>query len=264
MVLFSVEHMSQYLSSIQHLYTYEKNEHQHKTITKYLFFELFSLLRTCLYNKILRSKPIIIHWKQRTKKMQFDEQNSFKLQTSFLHNKSEIVPGALLGQGKFCSVRAITILDAEQQTRDDESDQLLHENDYSKTKNGKYALKYLNKETCSIPSQFQTAIIDITVETKILSGLKHPHILKLHGFNKDEIFTPNYFIILERLELTLFSVMDEWRESEDYCITKMNMKGRNRKRLKHTMHNIFKIVSSVSSALSYLHKKKILHRDIVS
>ena len=224
-----------------------------------------------------------------SKKISFRFQNSPFFQDKKIDNISsfktnEITLGALLGKGEFCSVREISsIIPNGQGTCNPESYKMIpQEEDHqkmalkkaiiasncSKKKGNKYAIKFLNETSCLIPSQFETAITDITAETKILAALDHPHIIKLHGFNKDELFTSDYFIILERLELTLHDVLDDWKRSstkipskkmrEKKIMSKLferNAKEKKKYKMR-SLANIINIAASVSSALSYLHNKR--------
>ena len=215
--------------------------------------------------------------------MQVDEKVALLFQNSSLfQNKKaddilsfkmdEITPGALLGKGEFCNVREISSIDPDyDHTTYTESHELFSQGEDTQkmvlkkaiiasncfnTNGKKYVIKYLNEEARLIPSHFETAISDITVETKFLAALRHPHIIKLHGFNKDELFSSDYFMVLERLEITLFSVMHDWRISSENKLMETVVRTRSKKRMKWSIHNILKILSSVSSALSYLHKKR--------
>lgn len=189
---------------------------------------------------------------------------------------SEITPGPLLGMGEFCSVRAISKIDVGDQLNRTESRQIGSNQDqdillekrgkiigsFSRKKAKRYAIKYLHQEADRLPSQYQTGIVDITVETKILSALDHPNIIKLCGYNERALFSPDYFIIIERLDYTLSDLMCEWKKINTKNKINSLISIKNRKYLKPSFQNIIKIGMSVSSAISYLHKKRVLHRDI--
>jgi len=189
---------------------------------------------------------------------------------------SEIVPGPILGMGEFCAVRAISRFQLVENSNQCKREQLLNNQDqenssekrgklsgtFSKKKAKRYVIKYLHKDDGRIPTQFQTGIIDITVETKILSALDHPNIIKLYGYNERALFSPDYFIILERLDYTLGDLMVEWKKNNGKKNFSALMSIKNRKFMKSSLDNVIKIVSSISSAIWYLHKRRVLHRDI--
>lgn len=186
-------------------------------------------------------------------------------------NLSELSLGGLLGMGEFCIVQEISRVslsrcmkslpdnnkifscDGEQETTIMKKTQMAKNS--SAKKGQKYAIKFLHKEVAMIPSQFQTAILDLTVETTILSILDHPNIVKLYGFNKQELFRPGYFIILEQLDSTLHELMQEWINPERKK-SRLKLFERGKKNFrKPTLQNKINIISSVFSALSYLHER---------
>ena len=42
-------------------------------------------------------------------------------------------------------------------------------------------------------------VVNLAVETTFLSSLSHPHIIKLRALGAEEMLSPNYFIVTDRL-----------------------------------------------------------------
>jgi len=192
---------------------------------------------------------------------------------------SELTLGTELGKGEFCVVQLISkielsphhessnslenkIFSANLNIDDDvESRNIMKENYYNGMRKGEeYVVKRLSNTVKSNASLFQRGIIDLTVETKILSAISHPNIIKLRGFDKQALFRPSYFIMLERLYFTLNDKMEEWNNGKK--IRKRISRVFVRNSVKKMLIEKLEIAASLSSALAYLHTLRIVHRDL--
>ena len=116
------------------------------------------------------------------------------------------------------------------------------------------AMKCLRPQIRSDMTQFTIGAEDLVHETAVLASLNHPNIIKLHGRasgNLAEAFMLNdgYFILLDRLSETLHDRIDSWKGHPMFSSIKPTMKQ-------------LEVAHIVAGAMSYLHSKKIIFRDL--
>ena len=143
-----------------------------------------------------------------------------------------------------------------------------------KNMQSRYAIKMLRQEVINDPTKlYYQGIMDLNSETVLLSNIEHPNIIKLraiatsHTFNAR--FQKQYFIILDRLYDTLEKkVHVEWKQRHQRMGGNSSSKfikqmlDRNQSKSKQLW--LEKMIASheLSTALSYLHSKRIIHRDL--
>ena len=176
--------------------------------------------------------------------------------------------GNVLGCGEFCVVQSVNTINVIEHKGDKSSSYEIFPPNFSKgddleskgrmaencarksARREKYVVKYLKEEVKSNPSSFRQAIIDLTIETQILSVVNHPNIVKLQGFNKEALFEPSYFIVLDQLKSTLEDKMEGWMKEKRSRTSLSNLVPRKKsQRVKEKL----KIATSLSCALAYLH-----------
>ena len=137
---------------------------------------------------------------------------------------SEIEAGKILGQGTFCSVLALehVYLDhrhnkkaadvhnhkEKAQGRKFISDNIISDGKY------RYAMKKIARGTFQKfgPLEFAVAVIDLATEAKLLSVIQHKHIIKMRAFSDVDYCSENFFIILDRLNMTLNEQVRIWKK----------------------------------------------------
>jgi len=63
--------------------------------------------------------------------------------------------------------------------------------------------------------QCYQALLDLVVETYILAAISHQNIIKLCAIRDGDIFSPRYFIVLERLDETLERrIYNDWKKKK--------------------------------------------------
>lgn len=140
-----------------------------------------------------------------------------------------------------------------------------------------YVIKHLKHSLMTTPKAFQMAAVDLAVEAHFLSTLRHPHILKLRGIAGDGISAyrsgrhDSYFLIYDRMEETLEQRLEKWRHQElefDEHEPLSVMVDRTMRLGKTTDHHCgdysepLKYASQIASALSYMHERDVIYRDL--
>jgi len=125
----------------------------------------------------------------------------------------------------------------------------------SKREHKSLAMKCLRPQIRSDEEQFRIGAEDLVHETAILANLSHPNIIKLYGRASGSLtdaFRTNdgYFILLDKLECTLLDRIDTWLKKPD----SISGPSVNPEQLN--------VAHSIANAMSYLHSKKIIFRDL--
>ncbi|KAL7468285.1 hypothetical protein ACHAXS_008505 [Conticribra weissflogii] len=143
------------------------------------------------------------------------------------------------------------------------------------------AMKCLRPQIRSNPEQFLIGVDDLIHETAILSSLDHPHIIALHGRRRSSSGTmktgndldeeeddltqafrkvdDGYFILLDRLTDTLDVRMERWKAIGTRAGSTV---GGGRLTKNPPSLPQLKTAYSIADALSYLHSKQIVFRDL--
>ena len=114
-----------------------------------------------------------------------------------------------------------------------------------------FAMKCLRPQARYGHEQFMIGVDDLLKETTMLASLDHPNIIKIHGRGAGDKYhriTDGIFILLDRLTETLDERITRWK----------NMGGKN-ETLPLTQ---IKVAVSIADAMSYLHSKMIIFRDL--
>lgn len=134
------------------------------------------------------------------------------------------------------------------------------------TANKKFVVKHLNPKLASNPKKLVVGAKDLVMEAHFLSALDHENIIRLRGWAAAGIAgfsatgrADGFFLILERLNLTLAKKISHWREEEK--ARKGLLKGRNPEKNKNFQERL-KAAIDVAAAVKYLHERRILFRDL--
>ena len=130
----------------------------------------------------------------------------------------------------------------------------------------KCVVKILQAKFVRKPALLAKRAADLAKDGLILASLDHPHILHVQGWPPTLLTGfehtgrhDSFFLVLEKLQLTLDKRMDIWKKktkSLNYAITHRGSKKASfwLDRLKVALH--------IADALQYLHDQRILHRDL--
>jgi len=147
-----------------------------------------------------------------------------------------------LGEGNFCSVYPVHIRNEKGQYNEELPP---------------FALKQLNDEIKSHPNPnvIMAAYADLANEACIMKELQHDHILPILGMSQQRNIAKNdLFIIVEKLESTLDSKLNEWTKDLGpfrQVIPKLDV-----------MIRMNKVALAIAQGLQYIHSQNYLFRDL--
>ncbi|CAJ1970355.1 unnamed protein product [Cylindrotheca closterium] len=187
---------------------------------------------------------------------------------------TEIETGAELGKGGFFVVKEVTSIflqDATEQALPNTA--AMEDEDYiqgvvqdrefmshhtMRGKDCRYCIKAMLPDCHSDPSKFVNTIVDIAIEAKFLSVIRHPNIIKMRATSKGNICAPNSFLILDRLYDTLDKRLVQWGKRDQ----QWNLFDFQKKKEKAFLAERLTVAFDVASAIEYLHDRSIIYRDL--
>lgn len=207
--------------------------------------------------------------------------------TLALFDRNEISVGKQLGKGGFSNVYEIKSFRSESTANRQSwktANQMIIRSFYREnateehTGKANYVVKHLKHSLMTTPKAFQMAAVDLAVEAHFLSSFRHPHILKLRGLAGDGVEAyrsgrhDGYFLIFDRLEETLEQRLEAWRHRDvnEWNGEPLSTMVELMKLEKSTAQDFhrgnysepLKYASQIASALSYLHERDIMYRDL--
>jgi len=122
----------------------------------------------------------------------------------------------------------------------------------------RYAIKVLSPEVVQDPALYLQGMIDVAVETRFLSSIVHPSIMKMRTIAKVDAYSEVYFIVMDRLYDTLEARLKKWKVQS---LSGRLMDRKGKKALKIYEDRIV-AAFDLSAALEHLHGRRVIHRDI--
>jgi hypothetical protein len=207
--------------------------------------------------------------------------------------EAEVLIGNFLGRGSTGQVNQVCGFRIKKTTVGDQIDKCSGEESarkflvnhcYRDSGDARYAIKYIHKESIKDPKEIMQGMADLNLETRFLSHLTarnpHPNLIKLRAVASGDRFSPNYFILLDRLYDTLEARLEKW-------VDKVKKIDSPRGRLKAIidrpnrelsdsngpfshgeqsalLDDQLRAVAGLSSAIAHMHKHGLMHRDIKS
>lgn len=125
---------------------------------------------------------------------------------------------------------------------------------------GCYVVKSVSRNMDKIT--YMKAHVDLAVEAKFLSALDHHNIIGIVGVSSTGPCTKDYFLILDRLNLTLGGKIKEWEDRQRLSsgLTGCLMGGARKQQ--DLYRERIEASYDVANALYFLHSKKIVYRDL--
>jgi serine/threonine protein kinase len=115
--------------------------------------------------------------------------------------------------------------------------------------------------TTSSKITYLKGMVDIALEAKFLSSLRHRNIIDLVGLSATGPCSKSYFLILERMEETLSTRIKTWMDRERMTQGVFSCVGGS-KRLEQLYIDRVEALYDIASALQYLHSLNIMYRDV--
>lgn len=129
-------------------------------------------------------------------------------------------------------------------------------------KHARYAIKTLSDECLNDPERFVGGVIDLAVESRFLSVIRHPNIIKMRGVSTGNQYDIGFFVVLDRLYDTLTHKIIRWKKENGKSkgIGKlMDMKGKKKRKV---WVDRLVVVYDLCTAVEYLHSQKVMYRDL--
>ena len=192
--------------------------------------------------------------------------------------KSELVMGKLLGKGGFGTVleirgfkvdgvssNAVAGRKGSQDTDMEgmESKRFIAEHCLRDGGDARYAVKYLSPEVITDTALYIQGMQDMAIESRFLSDLEHPNIVKMRSLSHVDPYDPGFFIVMDRLYDTLEKRLEKWKSRNSRCTGLAGKLGdRKGTKAQSLMEDRLVAAFDLSSAYEYLHSRNIVYRDI--
>ncbi|KAG7372834.1 serine/threonine protein kinase [Nitzschia inconspicua] len=156
-------------------------------------------------------------------------------QIQFLQS-DELITHGLLGAGAFSQVTCVT----------------------NKRDQRRYACKHLQPKLLQSAKGFLTAATELAYETHLLSSLRHPHIVQVHGWAANGIASfeqgqhDSFFLLLDLLEETLDQRIEMWKQTPSLSLHDRTVRK---------LHKL-QCMTQIANALEYIHSQGVIYRDL--
>jgi len=186
---------------------------------------------------------------------------------------AEIGIGQMLGLGGFSLVSPVEQIklnevydtsDEQAKVRANFASQFSKEDNSSSGTTPSFVLKTLRKD---LPEEeYIKGIIDLAIEAEFLSELRHANIISMTAMANSDPHESGFFVIMERLEVTLDKKFDLWRkivgDNMGYWMGPCGYCCAKEKYLYQTWMERMSIARDIGNAIYYLHSNRIIYRDL--
>jgi serine/threonine protein kinase len=135
----------------------------------------------------------------------------------------------------------------------------------SKRTRGRYVIKRVALELKHDDRlTFLKGAVDLAMETKFLSALDHPNIIKLCGEYTGGPYKDGYFVVLEKMTETMTKRMKKWMDVNRQCQGITGVFTGSKRKLEDLMAERLLAANDIALGGAYLHSRKVMFRDLVS
>ena len=186
----------------------------------------------------------------------------------------ELRLGKLLGAGSFARVYEVQSIECSREglpATQDTHRALLASCAKRRNKDGKPSIvvKHLRSKFLRKPHQFRAAARELMLEAHVLASIQHPHIITVRGLAAGGACayangrTDGFFFLMDRIECTLSDRIEQWRKQiakfkKPFVQKVCGEAGMNRVLYAGRLQ----VARDIASALSYLHDRRLVHRDV--
>jgi serine/threonine protein kinase len=189
--------------------------------------------------------------------------------------RDELEVGNILGEGGFAEVRELISLrkfnaceDSVLEVQKEHAD-FIGKPHRRKDRRSDFVLKQLGTKFLQKPQHFRIAAHDLIMESHFLACLQHPHIISIQAVAKGGALSyesgriDGFFFVMDRIELTLRQRIQQWSKQ----LVKFKKQVVATLYGPHMAECVLYVgrlqaVLDVSSAITYLHDRRVMHRDI--
>lgn len=127
-------------------------------------------------------------------------------------------------------------------------------------KDSRYAIKQVQDTVKASADTYVNALVDLAVEARFLSVVRHPNIIKMRAMKNGSLYSPTFFVVLDRLYDILSKRLPVWKKKLNSKVTKLMDRG-GKKKLAFWLERLT-FAYDLACALKYLHDMNILYRDL--
>ena len=177
-----------------------------------------------------------------------------------MKTQTEIDLGPVLGKGGFCTVSEIAHFTLASDGPEIEA-KLSRERDtmaanVTRKGDARYAIKKLSDSVLTDKERYVNGTLDLAIEARFLSVMRHPNLIKLRGMAGTNPFEDGYFLILDRLYGTLEDTIPVWRKEFMKAGSLMSkIKGIKKKEVNDHWIKRITVSHDLAAALKYMHSK---------
>eukprot|EP00534_Pseudo-nitzschia_fraudulenta_P001648 CAMPEP_0201116278 /NCGR_PEP_ID=MMETSP0850-20130426/612_1 /ASSEMBLY_ACC=CAM_ASM_000622 /TAXON_ID=183588 /ORGANISM="Pseudo-nitzschia fraudulenta, Strain WWA7" /LENGTH=387 /DNA_ID=CAMNT_0047380327 /DNA_START=89 /DNA_END=1252 /DNA_ORIENTATION=+ len=177
---------------------------------------------------------------------------------------SEIKLGRIVGQGGFCMVCKVEKLELNEVFDTSDQSAKLRSDFTASFGDNQFVMKTLRTD---LPEEeYVKGIVDLAIEAEFLSVLSHPNIISMRGMANSDPHESKFFVILDRLLMTLDRKFNFWRhevgENSGYWLGPFGYCCAKEHFLYKTWLDRLTASRDIANAIYYLHSKSIVYRDL--
>jgi len=172
-------------------------------------------------------------------------------------SREELDIGPMIAYGGFSNVHEI---------EDFKIDTTLNQ---GKNEDKHYIVKNLNPKLAFNPKKLVVGAKDLVMEAHFLSSLEHQHIIRLRAWSSSGIAgfastgrADGFFLVFDKLTSTLSKRISVWREESKRRVKTSLIKNNRSAARMQLFNERLRTAIDISNAISYLHEKRVLYRDL--